>query len=374
MQNETNSRNEKNSQGNSKSERNRNQSEWQGERNRGGMFPEDDYRRSSRVADRNRDDYYEDRQMRSHFENDRNYGRTQERYGENDRNAQRERSGSRYDQQENFYRNSGRDSGRSPYGDNRGNRGNQEYYYADERRSQRSQDWTPYSQQMETYGDDRKTAGYGRGRKTMPTGKNDEGLRKLFTDQLKDMYWAEKALTKAIPKMIKNASGRELVRALNEHLYVTEDQVQKLESIFRLMGQKASAKKCEAMEGLIKEADEIIKDMDAGSVRDAGIICAGQKVEHYEIATYGCLSTYAEILGEMEIVDILEEILAEEKRADKTLTQVATRINWEAANEDDDEDMEEEDDETEEEEDEDQEEDEEDDEDPIQGAKKSSKS
>jgi ferritin-like metal-binding protein YciE len=150
------------------------------------------------------------------------------------------------------------------------------------------------------------------------------------------MYWAEKALTKAIPKMIEKASSRELINALNEHLDVTEDQIEKLEEVFSLLGEKASGKKCPAMEGLVKEANEIIREMEKGSVRDAGIICAAQKVEHYEIATYGCLSTYAQILDEMEAVDILEEILQEEKDADVTLTQIAQSINWEAAEEGED--------------------------------------
>jgi ferritin-like metal-binding protein YciE len=177
------------------------------------------------------------------------------------------------------------------------------------------------------------------------------------------MYWAEKALLKAIPKMIKNASSQDLVNALNEHLMVTEEQVQKVEEVFESIGEKVSAKKCEAMAGLIKEAEEIMSDLDKGSVRDAGIICAAQKVEHYEIATYGCLSTYAEILNEMEAYQLLEEILEEEKDADETLTQIAREINWEAAEEDEDEDEydeEEEEEETEEEDDDDNEDDDED--------------
>lgn len=185
-----------------------------------------------------------------------------------------------------------------------------------------------------------------------PSGKSDEGLRKLLEDQLKDMYWTEKALTKAIPKMIRKATSAELISALSNHLRITQDHVKLLEEAFGLMDVKPVAKKCEAMSGLIKEADQIIDSFDEGSVRDAGIICAAQKVEHYEIATYGTLSTYAEILGEMEMVDILEEILAEEKDADKKLTHVAKRINWEAAIEDfDDDDDEDEDDENEEDED-----------------------
>ena len=189
--------------------------------------------------------------------------------------------------------------------------------------------------------------------RSTPTGKNDEGLRKLLTEQLKDMYWAEKALTKALPKMIQKASSQELKNGIREHLGVTKEQVSKLEEAFGLLGMKATAKKCEAMSGLIDEAEEIIKDMEEGPVRDAGIICAAQKVEHYEIATYGCLATYAETLDEQELSDLLNEILEEEKEADQKLSQVANSINWEAK-EEEDEDEEEEDEEEEEEDDEDE--------------------
>ena len=112
-------------------------------------------------------------------------------------------------------------------------------------------------------------------------------LMKLFEDELKDIYWAEKALTKALPKMAKNATSPELIEALQNHLGETEKQVEKVEKVFELLGKKAVAKKCEAMAGLIKEGDEIMKDTEKGPQRDAGIISAGQKVEHYEIASYG---------------------------------------------------------------------------------------
>src|SRR3954451_5971736 len=120
-----------------------------------------------------------------------------------------------------------------------------------------------------------------------------QGLRDLFEDELKDIYWAEKALTKALPKMIKNATSDELATALKEHLAITEEQVTRLEQVFESVGTKAQAKKCQAMEGLIKEAEEIMESTEEGVVRDAGIISAGQKVEHYEIATYGTLSAFA---------------------------------------------------------------------------------
>ncbi len=159
-------------------------------------------------------------------------------------------------------------------------------------------------------------------------------LLELFEDELKDIYWAEKALTKALPKMAKNASSAELVEAIENHLEETEEQVQKLEKVFELLGKKAVAKKCEAMAGLVKEGEEIIKDTEKGPQRDAGIISAAQKVEHYEIASYGTLKAFAQTLGLEDAALILEEILEEEKNADQTLTEVAeTTINVEALEE-----------------------------------------
>ncbi|RYY71564.1 MAG: ferritin-like domain-containing protein [Chitinophagaceae bacterium] len=195
----------------------------------------------------------------------------------------------------------------------------------------------------------------------MPTKKSNNGkvqpksdaaddLRSLFEEQLKDIYWAEKALTKALPKMAKNASAPQLVEAINEHLEVTKQQVQKVEQVFEAIGKKAQAKKCDAMEGLLKEGEGIVEETTPGPVRDAGIIGACQKVEHYEIASYGTLASFASLLGEAEAAEILEEILAEEKEADSTLTSVAqSAINAEALQGDEGEDDEEDDDEEEEE-------------------------
>jgi len=148
-------------------------------------------------------------------------------------------------------------------------------------------------------------------------------LRKLFEEELKDIYWAEKALTKAIPKMIKNATSDELIGALENHLGETQDQISRVEQVFELLGKKATAKKCEAMEGLMKEADEIMEECEEGAMRDAGIIAAAQKVEHYEIASYGTLRQFAETLGLDEAVSLLEETLEEEKGADVKLTEIA---------------------------------------------------
>ena len=159
-------------------------------------------------------------------------------------------------------------------------------------------------------------------------------LMKLFEEELKDIYWAEKALTKAIPKMIKNATSADLIDALENHLMETEEQVKRVEQVFELTGKKAVAKKCEAMEGLIREAEEIMEDCEEGAMRDAGIISAGQKVEHYEIASYGTLRQFAETLGLAEAVALLEETLNEEKIADEKLTEVAlSAVNVEASEE-----------------------------------------
>ena len=163
--------------------------------------------------------------------------------------------------------------------------------------------------------------------------QNDQSkLHKLFEDELKDIYWAEKALVKAIPKMVKKATSDELIEALEDHLEETEGHVQRCEHVFELLGKPAQAKKCEAMDGLITEAEDIMSESDEGVMRDAGIISAAQKVEHYEIATYGTLKTFAKTLGLDEIADILEETLNEEKNADETLTSVAeSAINVKAA-------------------------------------------
>lgn len=164
-----------------------------------------------------------------------------------------------------------------------------------------------------------------------------EGLMELYTDSLKDIYWAEKALLKALPKMAKNAQSENLIAAIDEHLTVTEEQVARLERVFELAGKKAVAKKCEAMDGLIKEGQDIMEGTEPGPVRDAGIIAASQKIEHYEIATYGTLCAFAKTLGQDEAAALLHQTLAEEKEADVTLTEAAyNTINFDAADEDTD--------------------------------------
>jgi ferritin-like metal-binding protein YciE len=160
------------------------------------------------------------------------------------------------------------------------------------------------------------------------------GLHELFEMELKDIYWAEKALTKAIPKMIKKASSEELVGALEEHLAVTENQVRRVEKVFEMMNMTPKAKKCEGMDGIIKEGEEIMKEAEEGMTRDAGIIAAAQKVEHYEIASYGTLCSFAKTLGMTREAELLEETLNEEKEADATLSKIAeASVNEEAMQE-----------------------------------------
>ena len=173
----------------------------------------------------------------------------------------------------------------------------------------------------------------------MPAHSNEAtGLRDLFEDGLKDIYWAENALTKALPKMIDHATSPELIAALTDHLAVTEEQIVRLETIFSSIGATVQAKKCDAMEGLIKEGNQVMESTAEGVVRDAGIIAAGQKVEHYEIATYGTLCAFAKILGESEAAALLLQTLNEEKEADDKLSEVAEgSINLAAATEDTDE-------------------------------------
>lgn len=168
------------------------------------------------------------------------------------------------------------------------------------------------------------------------------GLTELFEDMLKDIYWAEKALTKALPKMAKNATSEELVTALTDHLEVTKQQVTRLEEVFETIGKKAQAKKCEAMAGLIKESEDIMESTEEGVVRDAGIIAAGQKVEHYEIATYGTLCSFAKTLGQDDVAELLQQTLDEEKEADELLTTVAESAVNISANEENSDDEDEE--------------------------------
>jgi len=167
---------------------------------------------------------------------------------------------------------------------------------------------------------------------------NDSMLEKFFTDELKDIYWAEKHLVKTLPKMKKAATSVELQNTFAEHLNVTKEHVTRLEQVFELMGKKPQAKKCDAMEGITKEGEGIIEETEDGTAtRDVGLILAAQKVEHYEISTYGGLAQLARTLGHNDVAEILETTLAEEKEADETLTGIAENdINYQASEEKED--------------------------------------
>ena len=177
-----------------------------------------------------------------------------------------------------------------------------------------------------------KSASNGTAKKS--SGKmQDSKFHELFMEELKDIYWAEKNLVKALPKMQKAATSEELSECIGNHVEETKEHVARLEQVFELLGKKPQAKKCEAMEGLIAEGQEVVADTDEDTaVRDAGIIIASQKIEHYEISAYGSLRTLASVMGHSQVVKLLEQTLQEEKNADSLLTEVAeTTVNEEAA-------------------------------------------
>jgi ferritin-like metal-binding protein YciE len=157
-------------------------------------------------------------------------------------------------------------------------------------------------------------------------------LENLLLDQLKDLYSAEKQITKALPKMAKAASREELRAAFEEHLTQTEGQIERLDQAFEKMGHNARAKKCVAMEGLIEEAKEHLEEEMEPGVLDAALIASAQKVEHYEIAAYGTARTWAQEIGQQEVADLLQQTLDEEAATDRKLTELATgRVNAEVA-------------------------------------------
>jgi ferritin-like metal-binding protein YciE len=151
-------------------------------------------------------------------------------------------------------------------------------------------------------------------------------MEELFLDELRVLYDAEKQLTRALPEMAKAASSGELREAFTEHLHQTEAQVRRLERIFQARGEKASGKKCAAMAGLIKEGNDVVTESGDIAVRDAGLIAAAQKVEHYEISGYGSARTHAGILGDVVEVRLLEETLFEEKETNEKLTELARYV------------------------------------------------
>jgi ferritin-like metal-binding protein YciE len=178
----------------------------------------------------------------------------------------------------------------------------------------------------------------------MPTAKKvnaqkapvqSEALLEFFEDGLKDILWAEQHLAKALPKMAKAATSTELKAAFEEHLEVTKVQISRLEQAFSLLDKKASAKKCEAMAGLIKEGEELIEETAKDTmVRDVALICGAQKMEHYEIASYGSLRTLAQVLGLEEVAALLQQTLTEEEETDQKLTEIAiSSVNQQASQE-----------------------------------------
>ena len=160
-------------------------------------------------------------------------------------------------------------------------------------------------------------------------------LRHLYIEELKDIYSAETQLLKALPKMAKAASSEELSAGFEEHLNQTKEHVARLEKIFKALDESPKGKKCKGMEGLIAEGSEMIEEDPAEEELDAGLISAAQRVEHYEIAAYGCVATYAKLLGENEAESLLRQTMQEEKDTDEKLTELSQQINLDAANSDD---------------------------------------
>ena len=161
-----------------------------------------------------------------------------------------------------------------------------------------------------------------------------DSLETLFVEELRDLYSAENQLVKALPKMAKRASSEELKEAFEEHLELTREHVERLDEIFENLGKPAKGKTCKAMKGLIEEGSEVLEEHGEASVIDAALIAAAQKVEHYEIAAYGTVRTWAEMLDQDDAVDLLQQTLDEESEADEKLTEIAeSTINATAANE-----------------------------------------
>ena len=156
--------------------------------------------------------------------------------------------------------------------------------------------------------------------------ENNNELQELFIDELADVYSAEQQLLKALPKMAKAANSTELQEAFESHLEETQEHVSRLEQIFKSLGETLKRKKCKAMEGLVEEGEEIMEEFEDSAALDAALIAAAQKVEHYEIASYGTLRTWAELLDHQDAVSLLEETLEEEKAADEKLTGVAESV------------------------------------------------
>jgi ferritin-like metal-binding protein YciE len=157
-----------------------------------------------------------------------------------------------------------------------------------------------------------------------------ENLQQLFIKELRDLYDAENQITDALPKLIDAAQHSNLKNALQQHLSVTQQQIARLDRIFEMLNEKPTGESCKGMKGLLKEGDDIVSQGGDPSTVDAGIISAAQRVEHYEMAGYGTVRTYAELLGQNEMARLLEQTMKEEQEADKTLSEIARTVNVEA--------------------------------------------
>lgn len=168
----------------------------------------------------------------------------------------------------------------------------------------------------------------------MDSKMKDSDFHKFFIDELKDIYWAENALVKELPKMQEAATSKELKKGIEKHLEETKEHVSRLEKVFESLGEKAEAKKCDAMDGILKEGKSIVEDTEKDTMtRDAGIILACQKVEHYEIATYGTLRVFAKHMNHTEAEQLLTQTLENEKETDVALTKIAEGFVNEQASE-----------------------------------------
>jgi ferritin-like metal-binding protein YciE len=158
-----------------------------------------------------------------------------------------------------------------------------------------------------------------------------ETIDELLLDELKDLYSAEKQIPKSLPKLAKAATSPDLKQAFESHLKETRGQIERLDRVFEILGKSPKGKMCHGMEGVLQEGSEVLEETEKGAVRDAALISAAQRVEHYEMAGYGCVREYARILGQKEIVSLLNETLKEEEAADKKLGTIAKQVNANAA-------------------------------------------
>ena len=166
----------------------------------------------------------------------------------------------------------------------------------------------------------------------MRANMQENGLQRLYVEQLKDIYSAESQLLKALPKMAKAARSQDLRQGFEKHLEQTKGHVERLEQIFSSLDESPKGKKCMGMQGLIEEGEEVIQEDSATEALDAGLIAAAQRVEHYEIAAYGSVHAFAELLGDDDSVSLLQQTLDEEKETDKKLTELSVEINKQAMN------------------------------------------